>query len=58
MKKYNKKEYLKYVKDFEKDKDRHISERPISFKTWKRIQPIADKVIGMSNKIIKERILN
>jgi len=56
VRKYNKKEYLKYVKDFEKDKDRHISERPISFKTWKEVQPIADKVVGMSNKIIKRRI--
>jgi len=58
VRKYDKKEYLKYIKDFEKDKDRHISERPISFKTWKWVQPIADKVVGVSNKIIKKRIQN
>lgn len=53
MKKYNKKEYLKYIKDFKENKERSVSEKPISFKTWKWIQPIADKVVGISNKIIK-----
>jgi len=53
MKKYNKKEYLKYVKDFKKDKKRPTSERPTSFEKWRVCQPIADKVIGESNKIIK-----
>ena len=53
MRKYNKKEYLKYVKDLEKDIPRAS---PIDFKTWKEIQPIADKAVGISNRIIKNHI--
>lgn len=55
MRKYNKKEYLKYVKDLEKDIP-GIS--PTNFKTWKRLQPLADKAMGIGNKIIKKRIQN
>lgn len=53
MRRYNKKEYLKYAKELERD-DPKV--RPIDFKTWKWIQPIADKVVGVSNKIIKNHI--
>jgi len=50
--KYNKKEYLKYVRGFKKD---GIGDaRPISYKTWKWIQPIADQVVGKVNNIIKK----
>jgi len=47
--KYSKVEYLKYVKEFKKEENC----RPISYKTWKVMQPIADKVVGRANQIIK-----
>ena len=55
MKKYNKKEYLKYVKDLEEELDLS-KESAIDFKTWKWVRPIADKAVGLSNKIIKKHI--
>ena len=55
MKKYNKKEYLKYVKGIEKGLNLS-KESAIDFKTWKWVQPIADKAVGITNKIIKSHI--
>jgi len=55
MKKYNKKEYLKYVRDIEKDLNLS-KESAIDFKTWKWVQPIADKAVGFVNGIIKKHI--
>lgn len=54
MKKYNKEEYSKYVRELEKDMP---GVSPINFKTWKRLQPLADKAVGVSNKIIKNHII-
>lgn len=54
MRKYNKKEYLKYVKELKKDDIPDLM--PISFKDWKWVQPIADEVVGKVNKIIKNHI--
>ena len=53
MKKYTKAEYLKYVKSLEKDKKLFKDERPISFEKWQIFQPIADRVVGKVNKVIK-----
>ena len=55
MKKYNKKEYLKYVKDI-KEELNLSKESAIDFKTWKWVQPIADKAVGLVNGIIKKHI--
>ena len=52
--KYTKKEYLKYVDGLKKDDIPDL--RPISFKTWKWVQPIADEAIGKVNKIIKRKV--
>ena len=54
MRKYNKKEYLKYVKGLLNDK--LPVECAIDYKTWKYAQPIADKAVGLSNEIIKKHI--
>ena len=53
MIKYNKKEYLKYVKRLEQD---GLKGCEISFKDWKYVQPIADEASGITNKIIKDKI--
>jgi len=56
MRKYNKKEYLKYVRELEKDfPDLNSKDIAIDFKTWKEVQPIADKAAGMVNKAINKR---
>jgi len=55
MRKYNKKEYLKYVKELEEEYP-GSDVRPIDFKTWKWVQPIADKAVGVSNEIIKKHV--
>ncbi len=57
MPKYNKKEYLKYVKKLQKstlkdDEGKKIKLKPISYRKWKEFQPIADKAVGLVNKII------
>ena len=44
--KYNKKEYLKYVKDIQSTLKK--GEWAISFEKWKVVQPIADKIINKS----------
>ncbi len=49
--KYNKREYLKYVKDIQLTLKK--GERPISFEKWKIVQPVADRIINKVNKIIK-----
>lgn len=54
MRKYNKKEYLKYVKKSKLTCKE--GERPTSFEKWKVMQPIADGVVGKVNKIIKNHI--
>jgi hypothetical protein len=46
---YTKKEYQKYVKELKRD-----GLKPISFKDWKKFQPIADKAVGVANKVIKK----
>jgi hypothetical protein len=52
--KYDKKEYEKYRKEIEKNGE--VGDKPISFKMWKVMQPIADKVMGKANKIINKKI--
>jgi len=52
IKKYNKKEYLEYIKGLERDK--LPKECAIDFKLWKEVQPIADKASGLVNRIIKK----
>ena len=52
MKKYNKKEYKKYVKEIEEMKN---DGSPISFEKWRILQPIADSVINKANKIINKK---
>ena len=54
MNKYTKKEYLKYVKNFKPDKE--LTTRPITFEIWKVVQPIVDKILGRTNKIIIDNI--
>lgn len=54
MRKYNKKEYLEYVKRLKED---GLEGCEIDYKTWKYAQPIADEASGITNKIIKKNIL-
>jgi len=57
VKKYNKKEYLKYVRGLKKDfPDLNPKDIAIDFKTWKEVQPIADEAVGITNGIIRSRI--
>jgi len=53
MKKYNKKEYLKYVERLKFDVPKA---NPIDYRTWKFVQPIADEASGLSNGIIRNHI--
>lgn len=56
MVRYNKKEYLKYVKGLEDIKDEegnNIKVVPLSFNLWKEVQPVADEAVGLVNKIVK-----
>lgn len=46
--KYTKKEYQEYVGSL----DKNIG-KPVSFEMWKKVQPIADGIVGKANKIIK-----
>jgi hypothetical protein len=43
------------VKETEKLK---IDGSPISFEKWRIIQPIADRAVGIVNKIVKKNIKN
>ncbi len=54
MNRYTKKEYLEYVKNFKPDKE--LTTRPTTFEKWKVVQPIVDKILGKSNKIIKNNV--
>ncbi len=47
MKRYSKREYEKYKTKVDK-----TIGKAISFEKWKVIQPIADSIIGKTNKII------
>ena len=43
-----KKEYKKYCQKINK-----IGAKPLSYKDWKRYQPICDEALTITNKIIK-----
>jgi len=53
--KYNKKEYLKMLKQLEEDFP-GLGVQALDFKTWKEVKPIADQASGLFNKIIKSKL--